>query len=53
MYLSYDSGKLTSTLINLDIEELSYCLAGAVEKHIQFTENQTEALDDEKEFTDN
>lgn len=37
MYLSYDTGKLTSTLVNLDIEEMSYCLAWAVVKHIQFT----------------
>jgi len=31
MFLSYDGGKLTSTIINLDIEEMSYCLAGAIQ----------------------
>ncbi|CAD8210656.1 unnamed protein product [Paramecium pentaurelia] len=37
MYLSYDTGKLTSTLVNLDIEEMSNCLAWAILKHIQFS----------------
>ena len=36
MYLSYDSGKLTSTLINLDIEELCFCLACVLLKHILY-----------------
>lgn len=36
MYLSYESGKLTSTLVNLDIEEMSNCLGWAISKHIQF-----------------
>lgn len=36
--MSYDSGKLTSTIINLDIEELCYCLACAISKHIEFSE---------------
>jgi len=35
MYLSYDSGKLTSTIVNLDIEEMSFCLACAIFKHIE------------------
>ena len=35
MYLSYEGGKLTSTLINLDIEELCYCLSCIVLKHIE------------------
>ncbi|KRX01221.1 hypothetical protein PPERSA_05621 [Pseudocohnilembus persalinus] len=35
LYLSYDSGKLTSTLINLDIEEMCFCLASAVHKHLE------------------
>lgn len=35
MYQSYDSGKLTSTIINLDIEEMSFCFACAILKHIQ------------------
>jgi len=38
MYQSFDSGKLTSTLINLDIEEMCNCLAWALIKHIQFSE---------------
>jgi hypothetical protein len=33
--LSYDSLKMRSTLINLDIEEMCRCLAKAVLKHIQ------------------
>jgi hypothetical protein len=36
MYQSYDSGKLTSTILNLDIEELSFCFASAILTHIQF-----------------
>lgn len=32
--MSYDSGKLTSTLVNLDIEELCFCYASAIAKHI-------------------
>ena len=36
MYMSFDSGKLTSTLVNLDIEELSFCLASAILKHIEY-----------------
>lgn len=34
LYLSYDSGKLTSTLVNLDIEEMCFCFAKATCKHI-------------------
>ena len=37
MYQSFDSGKLTSTLINLDIEEMSNCLGWALLKHIKFS----------------
>mmetsp|Transcript_13053 Transcript_13053/g.24380 ORF Transcript_13053/g.24380 Transcript_13053/m.24380 type:complete len:575 (+) Transcript_13053:1115-2839(+) len=33
--LSYDSWKMRSTLVNLDIEEMCRCLAKAVRKHIQ------------------
>jgi hypothetical protein len=36
MYLSYDSGRLTSTIVNLDIEEMSFCLACALLKHIEY-----------------
>jgi hypothetical protein len=32
MYQSFDNGKLRSTIINIDIEEMSYCLACAVYK---------------------
>ena len=39
LYLSFDTGKLTSTLINLDIEELCYCLACALFKYIEYTHN--------------
>ncbi|EGR28093.1 n-terminal domain protein [Ichthyophthirius multifiliis] len=35
MYVSYEGGKLTSTLINLDIEELCYCLSCIILKYIQ------------------
>ncbi len=38
MYQSYDSAKLTSTLINLDIEEMCNCLAFALIKHINFNQ---------------
>lgn len=38
MYQSFDGGKLTSTLINLDIEEMCNCLAWALIKHIKFNE---------------
>ncbi|EGR33732.1 n-terminal domain protein [Ichthyophthirius multifiliis] len=35
MYLSYEGGKLTSTIINLDIEELSYCLSCILLNYIE------------------
>ena len=35
MYKSFDNGKLTSTLINLDIEELSFCYSLALLTHIK------------------
>ena len=38
LYQSFDSGKLTSTLINLDIEELCFCLACAILKYIDYSE---------------
>lgn len=37
MYQSYDSAKLTSTIVNLDLEEMSFCLAAALAKHIEHT----------------
>lgn len=40
MYMSFDSGKLTSTLINIDIEEMCFCFACAVLKHIERGEQQ-------------
>lgn len=36
LYVSFDSGKMTSTLVNLDIEEMCFCLAQALMKHIEF-----------------
>lgn len=37
---SFDGGKMASTIMNIDLEEMSYCLACAVLKHIQFGERQ-------------
>ncbi len=34
MYKSFDNAKLTSTLVNLDLEEISYCLSLALITHI-------------------
>lgn len=39
MYMSYEGGKLTSTIVNLDIEEMSFCFACAVAKHINHGED--------------
>jgi hypothetical protein len=36
LYLSFDSGMMTSTLVNLDIEEMCFCLASAIHKHIEY-----------------
>ena len=36
MYISFDGAKMTSTIANLDIEEMSYCLACAIEKHVDY-----------------
>jgi len=30
LYMSFDSAKLTSTIINLDIEELCHCFASGI-----------------------
>lgn len=38
LYISFDSGKMTSTLVNLDIEEMTYCLACVMLKFIEFGE---------------
>lgn len=46
LYISFDSGKMTSTLINLDIEEMTYCLAGVIIKYIELGE-QLDSLDKE------
>ena len=35
MYLSFDGGKLTSTIVNIDIEEMSFSLACAILKNIK------------------
>lgn len=37
--MSFDSGKLTSTLANIDVEEMSNCLANAIQKHIDYFVN--------------
>ena len=42
LYISFDSGKMTSTLINLDIEEMTYCLACVILKFIEYGENKGE-----------
>jgi len=34
MYKSFDNGKMTSTLHNLDLEELCFCLSCALIDHI-------------------
>lgn len=40
LYASFDGAKMTSTLVNLDIEEMCFCLSCAVNKHIgYFVEN--------------
>ena len=40
MYISYDSIRMTSTLLNLDIEEMCNCLGWAIQKHIDYGNNQ-------------
>lgn len=35
MYMSIEGGQLTSTIVNLDIEEMCFCFACAVIKHIE------------------
>jgi hypothetical protein len=35
MYISFDNGKMTSTLVNLDLEEMSFCLSCAILAHIK------------------
>ena len=42
LYISFDSGKMTSTLINLDIEEMTYCLACVLQRFIEYGENHDE-----------
>lgn len=48
MYMSYDSGKLSSTIINLDIEELTHCLGCAILKHIEFSIKNHHGTDSEE-----
>jgi hypothetical protein len=36
LYTSIDGTKMTSTLINIDIEEMCFCLASAIRKHIDY-----------------
>ena len=35
-YISFDSGKMTSTIVNLDIEEMCFCLANVILKYLEF-----------------
>jgi len=35
MNLSFEGGKMTSTLVNLDLEEMSFCLSQAILVHIE------------------
>lgn len=44
MYMSFDGGKLTSTLINLDIEEMCFCYACAILKHIEHGESNNRSI---------
>ncbi|KAM3142118.1 hypothetical protein pb186bvf_005772 [Paramecium bursaria] len=44
MFQSFESGTLTSTLVNLDIEEMCNCLAWAVYKHIQYQKKQNQSI---------
>lgn len=37
-YQSFDSGKLASTIVNLDMEELCQCFAQTIIKHIEHNE---------------
>lgn len=36
MFISYDGSKMTSTIVNIDIEEISFCLACAIQKHVEY-----------------
>ena len=36
LFQSYDGSKMTSTIVNIDIEEISFCLACAIQKHIEY-----------------
>ncbi|CAK74405.1 unnamed protein product (macronuclear) [Paramecium tetraurelia] len=38
MYQSFDNGKLASTLINIDIEEISYCVSITLQKMISIVD---------------
>ena len=35
MYMSFEGGKMTSTLVNLDLEEMCFCLSQAILVHIE------------------
>jgi len=41
MYKSFDNGKLTSTLVNIDLEELSFCFSLALLNHIRNGDSKT------------
>lgn len=48
MYLSYEGGKLTSTLVNLDIEEMCFCFSCAILKHIDRFEKDEKKMAESK-----
>ncbi|KAL4455711.1 hypothetical protein ABPG74_003121 [Tetrahymena malaccensis] len=50
MYMSFDGGKLTSTLVNLDIEEMCFCFACAILKHIEHGEETERAFQNNKMY---
>ena len=41
-FQSFDGAKLTSTIVNIDIEEVCFCLACAIQKHIEYYEKSFE-----------
>lgn len=36
LYTSFDGAKMTSTLINIDIEEMCFCFSCAIKKHVEY-----------------
>ena len=51
MYMSLDNIRMTSTLLNLDIEEMCNCLAWAIQKHLDFgVKHQQVEIPDDSNF---